>query len=462
MNADSELQGLFDAGRTSHAIEQPQMGSLLAEANRRRRARTIRRRSAVAAFALIGGVVATSQLLADPSTEIVVADEGPQPTPSTVTTATTSEPSPTVTTTTTSQPPPTTTPPVAVNNPDLLGSGLDPRGGHSVAWVNDRLLIWGGFSDETGTTRYADGALFERETGTWVPLPDSPVEARWNHLTEVADDLVVVVGGNVQPFSEAFTTDAAVFDAEEMRWTAVEDAPFGVGSHTARHWINRDLYVVDPRSGRTARLDLDTGAWEELETIPGQDAYDTIELAASGDRLLAFQGRCGDVAASSMNVQRPRWEQHDARAWNSAIPNAAGFSPDACLQAASAIDGEIIVWAEPETTGTESLRMNVDTLALEQRDALPVSEGCELSPAVESLRSGATVITDLCQPTRLFDPDQGRWFTIESSGGAKDTVWTGDSMIVWGRECCYGTGTSNPFTNEIDEFLGADTEGAIG
>ncbi|HEU5150753.1 MAG TPA: kelch repeat-containing protein [Iamia sp.] len=165
--------------------------------------------------------------------------------------------------------PSTTTP--RPSDDEVPRSPLQPRHQVALAAVGDEVVVWGGL-DATGAA-LADGAAYDRSTGTWRVLAPAPLTGG-----EAGAVAAPVAGGVVI----ARGTDVARWDQATDTWTTLDNAPRPVTDLTA---VGPDR-VASIAAG--AVLDVGTGTWAEPGAGPPFDLDPGVTAVAwTGEELIA-------------------------------------------------------------------------------------------------------------------------------------------------------------------------------
>jgi N-acetylneuraminic acid mutarotase len=96
--------------------------------------------------------------------------------------------------------------------------GPGPRASHTLALVDGKLFVWGGWRED------ADVWVYDPDADAWTEIPntDGPL-GRDAQVTGVADDGFYIFGGD--PYDEDvpdFTNDLWHFDAVTEAWTELQ------------------------------------------------------------------------------------------------------------------------------------------------------------------------------------------------------------------------------------------------
>jgi hypothetical protein len=344
---------------------------------------------------------------------------------------------------------------------------IEPRFQHTAVLVGDDVLVFGGYRAGGGSARGA--ALFHASRGTWVRLPDPPVDLSGGVGVSTGDgalalsvegQLVAYDGGRREwsrlgpsPFAAAssavtsmvWTGDrvvvvnsasgargSATYDPAADRWRSLDAPPYEI-SFFDGVWTGASYLAVADVGGSgksfprlvVLELDVEDGTWRELPAPPlvdvarrthGFAVWTGTELVTGGGRALTEEGaRLGRVLA-----EEHREATTDERALLQAQPmrDLAAFDPvtgtwrslpDA-PEPVVGLDRYSDVW-----TGTDVLVWNQRT-----------GDG-------SSGRGGRPL---------LLDPATGRWAVLpEAPAGAQQdapVVWTGGQVFVWSGEPAAG------------------------
>jgi hypothetical protein len=195
---------------------------------------------------------------------------------------------------------------------------FSPRTGAFGGALSDgRVVVWGGHADEGDTddgadavpTGFADGGVFDPETGTWEPIPAAPVPAPTTGgasvtSVQLVDDRLAVVTGSADG-----GVHAAVYDVAEGRWIA---APSQVDIrlvYDAMGWDGETLVLVRTRPGElgwagdgrldwrvdrpiTLRWRVGDEGWTTGASVPF-GLRDFVGAAFDGSRLALWGGSDG-------------------------------------------------------------------------------------------------------------------------------------------------------------------------
>lgn len=316
---------------------------------------------------------------------------------------------------------------------------LAPRGGHSVTWTGDEVLVWGGESDEMGATLFSDGAALDPSTGTWRLMSEAPLSPRRYHIAAWTGDEVLIVGGVNE-------RDGAAYDPESDSWRAIAASPVPVGPPEGAGsegfvgwvWTGERLVVWHVPTDEVAAYSLADDEWVRLGPTGMQ--VDTGVLRWGGDAVYAFGATIRNYPTDNeLSLARLT----DSGSWQRLADT--DFSSELQVVAAHPVltawvDGRFIAWSRAGWIGkTMAYSPREEAWREIQSPPLPACDG-----QGEPLPIGESVIAfGWCGPyAAVFDADDHAWRRLEVTGSptARYTVWTGSELINWGDVCCSGTG----------------------
>jgi hypothetical protein len=315
---------------------------------------------------------------------------------------------------------------------------LAPRGGHSVIWTGEEVVVWGGEADELGSELFADGAAFDPGSGEWRMLSESPLSPRRYHLATWTGEEMVIVGGVGE-------TDGAAYNRATDTWRLIAHAPIPVGAPAGEGveglvgvvWTGDELVVWHVNSDQVAAYDPENDRWRPLPAT--EMGVDNGVLRWDGDFVYAFGGTVSDYPATNeLNVLRligDEWERLPAVDFSTddyvlgAVPKLTAWAGDRFLAwSDSGYDGRTMAFDPANDTWNET-----------QSVPSPPCEG-----QGEPVSTNELVFAfGWCGPNLgTFDVESQTWSEAAVGGypTARYAVWTGEQLINWGDTCCYGTG----------------------
>jgi hypothetical protein len=175
---------------------------------------------------------------------------------------------------------------------ELPASPLDGRSDPAFAWTGRELLVWGGWDGGFRATPYFDdGAAFDPVTGSWRPLPPSPLAARSPFSVWTGEELIV--WGSTDRFDRK--RDGAAFDPSANTWRRIADAPTDVTDGSAV-WSGGEMIVfgaaldgnnhADTPTAIGIAYDPSSDAWRELP--PSDLSPQAMTASWLGDEMIAW------------------------------------------------------------------------------------------------------------------------------------------------------------------------------
>lgn len=325
-----------------------------------------------------------------------------------------------------------------------IGLGpLAPRGGHSVVWTGQEVLVWGGEADELGSELFSDGAAFNPNTRQWRTIAESPLSPRRYHVAVWTGEAMLIVGGLGGP-------DGAAYDPASDSWRPISSPPIavrgpgGVGpeGYLGAVWTGEELVVWLVQSDEVAAYDPDSDSWRVLPAT--EMDVDNGALRWDGENIYAF----GTTVFNPPNTEEMSTSRFVGDEWER-LPDTEfetqGFSALAPL---TAWTGErFLAWGD---SGDDGLAIAFDP-STDTWSATEAVVGAPCEAHGEPLAADGVIFTfSWCSPSiGMYDAETNTWSqaTVGGSPTARYTVWTGDKLINWGDTCCYGAG-GRPFTTQ--------------
>jgi N-acetylneuraminic acid mutarotase len=170
---------------------------------------------------------------------------------------------------------------------EMARSPLSARGGHGAVWTGERVLVVGGVAaSEAGEVhtvgeeppgRPMELAAYDPTTDRWERLPDAPVETRRDAVVLWTGDRLVVWGGASEQHADLH--DGAVYEPAAGTWQVIPAAPIsGLLGRPTGVWTGSELLVwraldpgrapdVDGAPLEGAGFDPATARWRRLARV---------------------------------------------------------------------------------------------------------------------------------------------------------------------------------------------------
>ena len=327
---------------------------------------------------------------------------------------------------------PTTT--IATDSTAIDPGPLVARGGHSVIWTGEEMIVWGGENSDGGL-RLGDGAAFSPSTSAWRVVAQAPLSPRFLHVAAWTGDEMLVVGGRGE-------RDGAAYDPANDSWREIEESPIPLDSTSVSDsavgsvWNGQDLVVWSIATNQVAAYTPEADTWRILPSI--DLTGDAGVLRWTGADLYAFADRSYSQPVAAAPLEGARLNQEGG--WEAISP--ADFSTDELIIGA---DARLTAWAGDHfiawtTSGFEGKTMSLSAFdgTWTESDPIPIPP-CEGQG--EPIEAGETFVAPGWCGFNLatFEPATGSWTTVQVVGSptARYTVWTGTELLNWGGGCCY-------------------------
>jgi hypothetical protein len=296
----------------------------------------------------------------------------------------------------------------------LPRSPLSDRFTANVVWTGRWLFVWGGEAGDHGAVQRSDGAVWDRTTGRWEPLPPAPLTGRSQAAVVWTGRQVIVWGGYDESDANGFhvTADGAAWDPATNTWTKLPAAPLRARAGTIALWTGTRMVLL--------------GGHPALQTDDDYSYADgaTYDPATRAWRMLPV--------AQSPAGHRIEWRSavvtdHGLLAWSiwsvtTRVPNPEG-SPAGDTTTETNAGGEMYGY-DP----------TIDRWALvpPAPDAMPVDEA--IWTGTEVIARGDGFVCGLCgggfrpETTRAYAPDSNTWTDLPADPlGADHQVsdWAG-------------------------------------
>ncbi len=277
---------------------------------------------------------------------------------------------------------------------ELPGLGAsEARRGHAAVWTGQTMLIWGGF----GLGYLGGGMEYNPSLTSWTPLSAvGAPEAREGHLGFWTGARMLVWGGRN---TSGLLAGGSLYDPVGRSWSELPTANAPAGRiEAAGAWTGAEFILWGGLGeagllGTGALLPLNGGAtpgvWKALATVNAPTPRSDHTAVWTGERLLVWGGRAGDVRLGDGGIYDPAEDQWEV------LPSVGAPTPRS---------GHVAVW-----TGQEMLI-------------------CGGQTATGTTGTGAA-----------FNPTTGSWRPLTSAGGpvarsGATACWSGSEFLVFGGQ----------------------------
>lgn len=295
---------------------------------------------------------------------------------------------------------------------DVNQPPLEWRDGYSSVWMGDKLLVWGGASDEGAL---ANGATYDPDADRWTTLPPSPLAPRTGQTAVWTGSVVLIHGGSsccASSGAEIFA-DAATYDPASAVWQLIPAAPGGGRTEAAAAWTGSHVLIWGGVEATGLRSDgvsysPSSNSWSRLPSAPLKGR---VNMGAiwTGKELLIWGG------SSLTDGHEPTFA--DGAAYNPSTDDWRMLSP-APLSARQSMTA---VWA-----GDRAVFWGGAIGSIFETGGEGAGDGATYSPAEDSW-------------SLLSEEGLGR--RIGAAG-----AWTGTQVMIWGG-CCEDPFARTGFNN---------------
>ncbi len=156
------------------------------------------------------------------------------------------------------------------------------RGGHSAVWASsvNKLLVWGGFTNEAQGSGLAPNTLhaYDPGTNTWSVLATAPIAARSQHLAVYdGGDHMIIWGGDFP----TTMLDGAVYTISTNTWTMMSATNAPTQKMYKASWTGSEVIFsnqntsgnINTYSYLAYRYNPSTNTWTKIPDIPTLDGY---------------------------------------------------------------------------------------------------------------------------------------------------------------------------------------------
>lgn len=314
-----------------------------------------------------------------------------------------------------------------VSDPEPATFDLPERGGHSVTWTGEEVVVLGGATSGVPTPT---NAAFDPERGTWRSLPPSP-RSRTGGLAFWTGTEVLVLGGSSS--DELGPSGIDALDPATGAWRTLDEptVPAGFGSGVVDAVWTGDRLIVWP-SDEPAAIAIDPGGERWTELPPLDLGTDDVALHWTGGHLLVLGRRGQEIVGAVLELDGPGrtiGDSIDGASWRRIEPLAAPMgesgSSDTSTWQSVTTGGQIVLWAT-SGAGASAAILDPTSRTWTTIEAPPIA-GCvglqlTVFPTGAPLRAlvalgDAVLAANGCGSFALLMPDQQRW-----SAGAANKV----------------------------------------
>lgn len=326
----------------------------------------------------------------------------------------------------------------------IRSSPLSDRSEMAFGAVGRKVLIWGGYTDQSGPHYTNDGAIYDVANDQWSTVSTSPLSARgkMSATRGSASDIVIFGGSNNSPPY----LDGAIYHVDSDTWTHIPDAPISMRDNPAIAWSTAtDELIVWGGSPATSAVN-DGARWSMQNgwTIMSGSPLGPREGAASvwtGKEVFIYGGVDGNNAASGDFA----FYNSSPEGWT--VPASAPIDGRAYAFAGLWKD-KLVLWggdANVAPSGPDGFDngcvLDGTGKLVDAIGAPPISQSKRNVPraviAGDKLWMWGGESDDMVTNTgALYDLMQKTWSAIEPSPlvprASFAYAWTGQEVFVWG------------------------------
>jgi N-acetylneuraminic acid mutarotase len=284
---------------------------------------------------------------------------------------------------------------------------------HTAIWTGTEMIVWGGFSGAPSFLALNDGAKYNPQTNTWIPVTAMAAPlARLNHTAVWTGTEMIVWGGfSCTGCSAAELATGARYNPTNDAWTptAIAAVPSARGNHTAI-WTGSSMIVW---GGENDAGLIGTGA-----------VYDPVvdDWVATTPTNAPVAKRC----------------------------HSAVWADTEMIVFGGQIDRSLACGISSTATGA---RYNPLTNTWNPIATAPVSSTISNAPAVWS---GSQLITWFDSGGARYNFAADTWNGISSTGAPvsrrrHSLIWTGSNLVVWGGDFAGPFNTGGIYNPSVDQ-----------
>ncbi|MDB6121403.1 MAG: hypothetical protein JWQ71_396 [Pedosphaera sp.] len=337
---------------------------------------------------------------------------------------------------------------------------LKGRGGSSVIWSGDEMIVFGG---EGMGESFDDGARYNLAENTWAALPEEGApSSRTSHSAVWTGREMIIWGGFGGKFgNDTNRNDGALFDPRSNSWKPVstENAPQARFNHTAV-WTGKEMLIWggytdshswyhggynDAHLNTGGRYDPATDSWQEISTKGAPSKRFNHVAVWTGKAMIVWGGGNAKKSLNDGAIYDPVNDE-----WRP-ISKKGAPSPRG-IPVAVWTGKEMIIWGGASRDGKyfqDGARYNpeTDTWAPISKDGAPngrifangVWTGTEMvfwGGVNDAQASGFNDPNRYVDDGARYNPSTDSWTEVKPSevisGRLTGLVWTGKGLLAFG------------------------------
>jgi N-acetylneuraminic acid mutarotase len=327
----------------------------------------------------------------------------------------------------------------------------DARREHTAVWTGSEMIVWGG--NDGNAIAKNTGARFDPVTNTWTPMTTvGAPSGRWMHTVVWTGTEMIIWGGFSGAFSFQAINDGAKYNPQTDTWMPITDvgAPSARFNHTAV-WTGTEMIIWGGFSCTAcgpgkylltgARFNPATDTWTPVSASNVPSARGNHSAVWTDSKMIVWGGEDDLGFIDTGGIYDPVSDSWAATSLSDAPP------PTRC-HAAEWTGSVMIVFGGQTSMGRGCGTFSINTGALYDpvsdswftSSAAPLTFNSSTAPAVWS---GTELFTWGRSDGARYNPVTDSWSGMSTFGAPSmrtrhSLVWTGSNMVVWG-----GGGTLN-------------------
>jgi N-acetylneuraminic acid mutarotase len=341
----------------------------------------------------------------------------------------------------------------------ITGSGApQPRRAHTAVWTGTEMIVWGGCGPSTQFCGLSSGGRYNPATDSWLPTSTTNLpNPRLDHTAVWTGDRMIVFGGcnpNANFTSCPSRNDGGMYFPATDTWvaTSLTNAPTARRNHTAV-WTGTEMLIWGGFSNVGGRFNPNTNSWTTMNAANAPDSRERHTAVWTGTEMIVWGGSVStDVKLNTGGRYNPTSDS-----WT---PTNTANAPEARYLHTGVWTGtEMIVWGG----NTATLGENYLNTGGKYNPATDVWTATNTATAPlprdrhQAIWTGSEMIVwggrrDVTGKTGgRYNPATDSWIAVSTNDAPSNTdakaVWTGTEMIIWGGAFTNRGAKYNPATS---------------
>ena len=205
------------------------------------------------------------------------------------------------------------------------------RRDHISVWTGSKVIVWGGYGYDVGTTSYAylsDGGLYDPALNTWTAMPAPPANFNGREGASyvwTGSKLIVWGGYGYNPDSSAneYLYDGSIYDPSANSWTSMGGTPPFARAWASGVWTGTNFIVWGGRYGAGSndyytdgrKYNLSTGIWTAISDADAPEARTGQSTVWTGTEMLVYGGGGYSTYTESGSAYNPSTDRWSPIGW---------------------------------------------------------------------------------------------------------------------------------------------------